>query len=64
MCCLLCVEVQKGKLTSLEIARNYYEMKLDEDPEHWADLVAEIAKIGKLDEVSKALSDLNKGEVR
>jgi hypothetical protein len=61
--CLLCVEIQKDKLTSREIARNFREMTF-EDPDHWADVVVELEKKNLVEEVSKELSDLNKGEVK
>lgn len=61
--CLLCVEIQKDKLTPREIARNFREMTF-EDPDHWINVLAELEKKQLVEQVSKELSDLNKGEVR
>lgn len=59
--CILCIHIQKDKLTPREIAKNFREMTFD-DPDHWADVLAELEKKDLTYEVSKELSDLNKGE--
>lgn len=53
--CLLCVEIQKDKMTAMEIARAWKEMP---DDEHWVDVLAEIIKIDKVDAVGDALTEL------
>lgn len=61
--CILCIEIQKDRLTPLEIARNFREMAFD-DVDHWAEVVAELEKKDLVEKVSKELSDLYKGEVK
>lgn len=61
--CMLCVEIQKERLTPLEIARNFREMTF-EDPDHWVEVLGELEKKQLVEKVSKELSDLDKGEKR
>lgn len=58
---MLCVEIQKGKLTASEIARNYREMS---DQDHEMDVLVELVKVGRADEVADALSKLYDEENR
>jgi hypothetical protein len=53
--CLLCIDIQKNKLTPKEIARNYIELINDE---HYVDVLAEITKLGLDEEVAKELNQL------
>lgn len=61
--CILCIEIQKDRLTPLEIARNFREMAFD-DVDHWAVVIEELEKKDLVEKVSKELSDLYKGEVK
>lgn len=54
--CLLCVEIQKDRLSVRDIARNFYEMNSEEG--HWVDVVVELEKKGLTEEVANELNKL------
>lgn len=56
--CLLCVQIQKDKLSVKEIANNFREMS--EEDNHWIDVVEEIRKKGLVDEVGEELTKVRK----
>lgn len=54
--CIICLDIQKDKLTPREIAKNYSELVFEDD--HWADVIVEIEKKGLTEKVSKELIKL------
>lgn len=59
--CLLCVEIQKDRLTIREIAKNFREMTF-EDQDHWVEVVAELQKKDLVEKVSEEISKIGRGE--
>lgn len=54
--CLLCIEIQKQKMTPIEVARAYREF--DMPFEHMMDVIAKIAETYDLEAVSEELNHL------
>lgn len=53
--CMLCVEIQKGKMTHREIARAYLEANLDG---HWVEVLGTIAEYSDADAVAREISQI------
>lgn len=54
--CLLCIDIQKNKLTPKEIAKNYVEMTFDDD--HYQDVIIELSKVNLDKEVAKEINKI------
>lgn len=57
--CQLCKEVQKGEMSSKEVAYYFNREVKEQKNEHWIDIVALIANVGQLPPVLKELRKMN-----